>query len=71
MSAKTIAQRTACVSLLSLTLSGCFHPPYNNLLDENLEFGYMTLMTLQTMWPDYLRVDELFKKKDETLKEPA
>ena len=30
MSAKTLARRTACVSLLSLTLSGCFHPPYNN-----------------------------------------
>ncbi len=30
MSAQTLAKRTACVSLLSLTLSGCFHPPYNN-----------------------------------------
>lgn len=30
MSAKTLARRTACVSLLSLALSGCFHPPYNN-----------------------------------------
>lgn len=30
MSAHTLAKRTACISLLSLTLSGCFHPPYNN-----------------------------------------
>lgn len=26
----TYAKRTACASLISLTLSGCFHPPYNN-----------------------------------------
>jgi len=30
MSAQILAKRTACVSLLSLTLSGCFQPPYNN-----------------------------------------
>ncbi len=26
----------------------------DRLLAENLEFGYMTLMTLQTMWPEYI-----------------
>ena len=30
MSAPIFITRTACVSMLSLTLSGCFHPPYNN-----------------------------------------
>jgi len=30
MPAKTLAKRTACTCLLSLTLSGCFHMPYNN-----------------------------------------
>lgn len=30
MSANIFVLRTACVSLLALTLSGCFHPPYNN-----------------------------------------
>lgn len=30
MSARNFTQRMACVSLLSVTLSGCFHPPYND-----------------------------------------
>ena len=35
----------------------------DNLLAENLEFGYMILMTLQTMWPDYIHLDALFKNQ--------
>ncbi len=30
MSAYPVAKRTLCVSLLTLLLNGCFHPPYNN-----------------------------------------
>ena len=35
MSVKTWAGLPACVSLLALTLSGCFHPPYNNFQDDH------------------------------------
>ena len=34
MSAKPLAHRMASVGLLSLTLSACFHPPYNNFRKE-------------------------------------
>ena len=30
MSARNFANRVVCISLLSMTLSGCFHPPYND-----------------------------------------
>lgn len=32
----------------------------NALLIENLQLGYMILMTLQTMWLDYLAVEDMF-----------
>ncbi len=32
-----------------------------SLLAGNLQLGYMTLMTLQTTWPDYLEIEELFE----------
>lgn len=35
MSARTSARRSMSVSLLALTLSGCFHPPYNNFRDDH------------------------------------
>ena len=38
----------------------------DQLLAENIEFGYMILMTLQTMWPDYLCVDELLSVETST-----
>jgi hypothetical protein len=31
------------------------------LLKENLEFGYTTLMALQTVWPDFLMIESFFK----------
>lgn len=35
MSAKTSARLAMSASLLALTLSGCFRPPYNNFNDDN------------------------------------
>ena len=35
----------------------------DSLLAENLELGYMILMTLQTMWLDYVDIEALFKIK--------
>ena len=35
MSVRTSAIRPLCASLLALTLSGCFHPPYNNFHDDH------------------------------------
>ena len=35
MSARTTAQITATVSLLALSLSGCFHPPFNDFHDDH------------------------------------
>ena len=34
MSVRTSAIRPLCASLLALTLSGCFHPPFNNFHDD-------------------------------------
>ena len=34
MSVRSSASRPVCVSLLALTLNGCFHPPYNNFHDD-------------------------------------
>ncbi|MBA2710308.1 MAG: 2-oxo acid dehydrogenase subunit E2 [Tatlockia sp.] len=33
----------------------------DNLIQANLEMAYLTLMTLQTMWPDYLSISDLLK----------
>jgi hypothetical protein len=33
----------------------------DNLIDANLEMAYMMLMTLQTVWPDFLSISDLFK----------
>lgn len=35
MSVITAARHPACVGLLALALSGCFHPPYNNFHDDH------------------------------------
>ena len=35
----------------------------DKLLDANLEIGYRALMALQTMWPDFLSIDDLFNMK--------
>lgn len=32
----------------------------DDLLAENVEFGYLALMIIQTMWPDFLSVEEVF-----------
>lgn len=35
----------------------------DDLLTENLELGYLLLAILQTMWPDYIQLDTLFKNQ--------
>ncbi len=35
MSVRTSARLPACIGLLAFTLSGCFHPPYNNFRDDH------------------------------------
>ncbi len=33
----------------------------DNLINANLELAYITLLTLQTIWPDFLSISDLFK----------
>ncbi len=41
----------------------------DGLIKANLEIGYLTLMTLQTLWPDFISIEELFQMQYSVQKE--
>jgi len=45
MSSKAFTRRIVCVCLFVLTLSGCFHPPYNNFREDQRNLRQLGLST--------------------------